>query len=66
MTYRVIGDQDACIAARQCSSVAPEVFTNDEDGLVVVRDATPAEELRESAEYAVRICPAQAIRLAHG
>ncbi|WP_328352655.1 ferredoxin [Streptomyces sp. NBC_00445] len=62
-SYRVEGDADQCIAAHQCSAVAPALFDHDEYGVVVVRDQEPAEELRESAEYAARICPSQAIRV---
>ncbi|WP_416975058.1 ferredoxin [Streptomyces sp. 4F14] len=61
--YRVEGDADSCIASQQCSAVAPALFGHDEYGLVVVKEPEPGEELREVAEYAVRICPSQAIRL---
>ena len=62
-SYRVVGDADLCIAAHQCSAVAPALFEHDEYGLVVVKNQEPTQELRESAEYAARICPSQAIRL---
>lgn len=61
--YRVEGDADSCIASQQCSAVAPTLFGHDEYGVVVVKEPDPGEELRESAEYAARICPSQAIRL---
>ncbi|GHB83039.1 ferredoxin [Streptomyces umbrinus] len=64
--YRVEGDADQCIASHQCSAVAPALFGHDEDGVVVVKDREPAEEHRESAEYAARICPSQAIRVLPG
>lgn len=64
--YRVDGDADLCIGARQCSAVAPAVFGQDDDGLVFVKDQEPPDELRESAEYAMRICPSQAIRVLQG
>lgn len=65
-SYRVEGDADRCIAAQQCSAVAPALFGHDEYGVVVVTDQEPAEEHRESAEYAARICPAQAVRVLPG
>ncbi|MEU9168696.1 ferredoxin [Streptomyces sp. NPDC048420] len=61
--YRIEADAELCIAAHQCSAVAPALFGHDEDGVVVVTDREPAEELRESAEYAARICPSRAIRV---
>lgn len=61
--FRVEGDADLCIAAHQCSAVAPALFEHDEDGLIVVKDQAPPVELHESAEYAARICPSQAIRV---
>lgn len=65
-SYRVEGDPDLCIAAHQCSAVAPALFDHDEDGVVLVKDPEPADDLRESAEYAARICPSQAIRVLPG
>ncbi|MEU1275778.1 ferredoxin [Streptomyces sp. NPDC005799] len=62
-SYRVEVDADQCIAAHQCSAVAPALFDHDEYGVVTVKDQAPTEEHRESAEYAARICPSQAIRV---
>ena len=59
----VFADQDQCISSRQCAAVAPGVFDNDEDGIVVVRRGFVPDDEAETAEYAARICPANAILL---
>ena len=61
---RVELDEPKCVAAGQCVMVAPEVFDQrDEDGVAVVLDDTPAEELHDSVREAAAVCPAAAIHL---
>ncbi len=57
-------DRDRCVGAGQCVLAAPEIFDQaEDDGMVVVlREPVPGEELE--VEYAVEICPSQAVRLA--
>ncbi|MFE1646870.1 ferredoxin [Microbacterium sp. P01] len=59
----VIVTQDACIGAGQCALVAPDVFDQDDDGIVVVLNAEPEGDDRVAATRAVRLCPARAIAL---
>ena len=61
MALRVSVDRDACIGAGLCFRRAPEVFDQDDDGLVVLLDAAPAPELHEAARDAARACPSGAI-----
>lgn len=61
MTFRVVVDEDLCIGAGQCVLAAPQVFDQDERGLVILLDATPPPELREAARKAAKLCPARAI-----
>ncbi|MEU5088848.1 ferredoxin [Streptomyces sp. NPDC021356] len=60
---RVEVDQPKCVASGQCVLMAPEVFDQDDDGIVRLLSSTPEpvheEEVRESAA----VCPAAAIRL---
>jgi ferredoxin len=58
---RITVDTDRCIGAGQCVLSAPDVFDQDDQGLVVVADEDAAESDPESVEQATRICPSQAI-----
>jgi ferredoxin len=60
---RVLVDKEKCIAACACSVACPEVFAHDEEGIVVLLDETPKEELRSKVEDAIAACPAFAIEL---
>nr|UZH43261.1 TdmG [Streptomyces sp.] len=64
---RVLADPGRCIGAGQCVLTAPEVFDQDEDGLVVlltesVTTVADAKLVRE-AEH---LCPAAALRVTAG
>jgi ferredoxin len=54
-------DHDKCIASGACVLAAPEVFDQDDDGIVVVLQENPGPELEESALAAIRACPAAVI-----
>ena len=57
-------DRDKCVGAGQCVRVAPAVFDQDQDhGLVLLIDATPAIDLAAFVRRAALLCPAQAIRI---
>ncbi|HEX4679262.1 MAG TPA: ferredoxin [Gaiellaceae bacterium] len=58
---RVIVDKDVCLGAGNCVRTAPEVFDQDEDGLVELLDDNPPSELHEDVLLARRLCPARAI-----
>lgn len=57
---RVAIDQDQCVFSGQCLTLAPGVFDQDEDGMVVLLTEETTSEEAEVRE-AIRICPAQAI-----
>ena len=59
--FVVNADRDLCVMSGNCSLHAPKTFSNDEDGVVVLGDATAstAEELIK-AEFE---CPSGAIQL---
>ena len=64
---KVVIDRSRCVGAGQCVHVAPEVFDQDDkDGLVVLVDATPPDDIAQFASKAVLLCPAQAIRIEGG
>jgi ferredoxin len=56
-------ERDKCITAGHCVLVAPDVFDQDDDGVVILLDDAPAEALREAVEEAAALCPAALIRL---
>jgi ferredoxin len=58
---RVTVDRDNCMASGACVRAAPEVFAQDDDGIVVIRRPSPSPELEEKARAAIRACPAAVI-----
>lgn len=58
---RISVDTDRCVGAGQCVLSAPDVFDQDDMGIVLVL-AEPADEPAwEAARQAGVICPSQAI-----
>lgn len=57
----VRADRDVCIGAGMCVLTAGAVFDQDDDGIVVVLDETPADA--EAARQAVANCPSGALSL---
>lgn len=60
---RVTVDRAACVAAGQCAMVAPEVFDQDDDGIVILLQEEPDPSLHESVRRAAALCPARVISL---
>jgi ferredoxin len=54
---------DACVGAGQCALVAPDVFDQDDDGIVFLLESEPQGADLEASKRAVRLCPARAITL---
>jgi ferredoxin len=57
----VEADQDLCCASARCVQVAPTVFDQDEDGLVVVLVDHPEDSIQHAVLTAARQCPTRAI-----
>lgn len=61
---KVLVDQDKCVSSGQCVLNAAEVFDQrDEDGVVVLLDENPPEELADAVRQAVAVCPSGAIKI---
>ncbi|GAA3834609.1 ferredoxin [Streptomyces phyllanthi] len=61
---RVELDEPKCVASGQCVMASPDVFDQrDEDGVAILLEEEPGEELLDDVREAVAICPAAAIRL---
>ncbi|MCX5204988.1 ferredoxin [Streptomyces sp. NBC_00237] len=56
-------DKDVCIGAGQCVLVAPEVFTQDDDGFSEVLEGMEDGGGSGRVKEAVRACPVGAISL---
>jgi ferredoxin len=55
-------DEDKCCASGQCVVAAPDVFDQrDDDGIVILLDASPAAEYHQAVRDAAAVCPAAAI-----
>ncbi|WP_037676060.1 ferredoxin [Streptomyces globisporus] len=64
---RVAADSDRCVGAGQCVLTAPDVFDQDEDGLVVLLTDTVATEAdAKLVREAEHLCPAAALRVTSG
>jgi ferredoxin len=59
---KITVDEVKCCGAGQCVLIAPEVFDQrDEDGIVILLDAEPAEEHHAAVRESASVCPAAAI-----
>lgn len=56
-------DRERCLGSGQCLVMAPDVFDQDEEGLVTFREGVPPAELTPDIEDAVDNCPAVALAL---
>ena len=57
-------DEVTCVGAGQCVMAAPGVFDQrDDDGIVVLLDASPPAGDAAAVREAVALCPAAAIHL---
>lgn len=60
---RVTADRERCLGSGQCAYSAPDVFDQDDDGLVTVLDPAPPRERLTSLRQAADLCPSGAVRL---
>jgi ferredoxin len=61
---RVELDVPKCVASGQCVMAAPDVFDQrDDDGVAILLEEWPGEDLLDDVREAVAVCPAAAIRL---
>ena len=57
-------DRDRCVGAGMCALTAPEVFDQDDDGIVVLLEAEPSDDQQPLVRRAASLCPARVISLA--
>lgn len=61
---RLTADRTRCIGAAQCLLAAPDLFDQDDDGLVVASATEVSGTARREAEQAALLCPVRAIEIA--
>ncbi|MEV5843521.1 ferredoxin [Streptomyces sp. NPDC051985] len=59
---KISAEPDRCVASGQCVMLAPTVFDQDDDGIVVLLNDTPAASEQHGVLESVRVCPAAALR----
>ena len=59
----VVVARETCVGAGQCALVAPDVFDQDDDGIVLLLQPDPEGPDLDATTKAVRLCPARAISL---
>ncbi|MET8468612.1 ferredoxin [Streptomyces sp. NPDC006422] len=57
-------DQPKCVASGQCVMLAPDVFDQDDDGIVELLTDTPDAAHHDDVRESAAVCPAAAIHLA--
>jgi ferredoxin len=60
-TMNVSADHARCVGAGNCVLTAPQVFDQDNDGVVLVLDSHPPKQHWKATRTAMLHCPAQAI-----
>ncbi|MBO4206254.1 ferredoxin [Micromonospora echinofusca] len=60
---QVSTEPERCIGSGQCVMYAPDVFTQDADGVVVLLTSRPAAESWQDVVEAATRCPVAALRL---
>jgi ferredoxin len=56
-------DREACVGAGNCVLTLPEVFDQDDEGLVALLDTDPPDSEGAMVARAVRLCPSGAISI---
>lgn len=59
----ISSDRTRCVGSGNCVLTAPEIFDQDDSGLVAIRAASPPAELRKAARAAAAHCPAAALTI---
>ena len=60
---RIEVEKERCIGSGQCNLIAPTVFDQDDDGIVVLLTERPPSGEHDHVHEAAQVCPAQAIRV---
>ncbi|MFC4945932.1 ferredoxin [Pseudonocardia sp. GCM10023141] len=58
---RVAADRDRCVGSGMCLMAVPDVFDQDDDGIVTLLTEAPADEQAGAVRKAVANCPSRAL-----
>ncbi|WKU48885.1 (4Fe-4S)-binding protein [Streptomyces sp. VNUA116] len=58
---RITADTNRCVGAGQCVLTAPQVFDQDDDGLVTLLLADPGADEEAKVRLAAGLCPSGAV-----
>jgi ferredoxin len=58
---RILVNMSTCVGSGQCAASAETVFTQDEQGIIVVLKAEVQGEEAEAARLAAFLCPSRSI-----
>ena len=61
--YRIELDEDLCQGHAMCELEAPDVFRVPKRGAVEILDSEPPDDLRDTVELAVEMCPTRALSI---
>jgi ferredoxin len=59
----VEGNRDVCVGAGMCVLTAPEVFDQDDEGIVTVLRKEPDAAEEPAVRQAATLCPSGAVRV---
>ncbi|MEV4318686.1 (4Fe-4S)-binding protein [Actinocrispum sp. NPDC049592] len=59
----VEGNKDICVGAGMCVLTAPEVFDQDDDGIVTVLQPEPGADEQDAVRQAATLCPSGAVKV---
>ena len=59
----VEGDREVCVGAGMCVLTAPEVFDQDDEGIVKVLHDEPTADEEPVVRQAATLCPSGAVKL---
>jgi ferredoxin len=59
----VEGDRDVCVGAGMCVLTAPDVFDQDDDGIVKVLHEEPDAAEEPAVRQAATLCPSGAVKV---
>lgn len=60
---RVEGNRDVCVGAGMCVLTAPEVFDQDDTGIVKVLHPEPSTGEEPAVRQAATLCPSGAVQI---
>ena len=58
---RVVVDRNLCVGTGMCTSIAPDLFELDDNGVLVLHEERITPRAREEIDDAIACCPVEAL-----